>query len=285
MVLGIYGMLGHKLVKTLASQHEVWGTCRNLKAFDIMPKDRIIQNVNVDDFQSVIDAIDKINPDVVINCIGLIKQLKGADELLTSLEINSMFPQKLAVACNARNIRMIHFSTDCVFSGNKGMYKQSDIPDAVDAYGKTKFLGEIKGDNCLTIRSSIIGRELGTKNGLLEWFISNRGKTVQGYQNAIYSGFTTKEMGNIVNMIIMNHPDLSGVWQVASQSISKFELLNLINTKFNLDIEIEPFDDFYCDRSLDGSEFSMKTGYKPPSWENMVEAISQDEQNNVDVKT
>jgi dTDP-4-dehydrorhamnose reductase len=285
LVLGLYGMLGHKLARVLANQHQIWGTCRNLNAIEIIPKQRIMENVNVNDFQSIMDAIDAVKPEVVINCIGVIKQLKAADDMQISLELNSLFPQKLAMACETRNIRLIHFSTDCVFSGKKGMYKESDIPDATDVYGKTKYLGEVKGTNCFTIRSSIIGRELGTQNGLLEWFITNRGKTVKGYRNAIYSGFTTLEMGNIVNNIISNHPKLSGVWQVASQPISKFELLNIINDKFNLDAKIEPFDDFFCNRSLDGSKFSMKTGYDAPSWESMIDAISQDENIYADVKT
>ncbi|MBA3044799.1 MAG: SDR family oxidoreductase [Euryarchaeota archaeon] len=284
LILGIYGMLGHKLVQVLAREHEILGTCREVREINMISKDRIMKDVMVNDFQSIITAIDSVKPDVVINCIGLIKQLKEADELTTSLEINSLFPQKLALACNARGIRLIHFSTDCVFSGTQGMYKETDIPDATDAYGQSKFLGEVKGENCLTIRSSIIGRELGTQNGLLEWFIGNRGKTVHGYRKAIYSGFTTLEMGNIVNKIIVDYPALSGVWQIASQPISKYELLKLINTEFKLDINIKPDDSIICDRSLDGSKFSSETGYKPPSWQSMIEAISKDDKTYTDVK-
>ena len=277
LVLGIYGMLGHKMAKVLGRGHEIWGTCRQIRAIGLMPKERILEGVNANDFQSVLAAIDAVKPDVVVNCIGLIKQLKAADELTTSLEINSLFPQKLAVASSFRGIRLVHFSTDCVFSGNKGMYKQDDVPDATDIYGKTKILGEVKGENCITIRSSMIGRELGTQNGLLEWFISNRNKKVRGYRKAIYSGFTTLEMGNIVKMIIENHCELTGVWQVASQPISKYDLLKIINQKLDLNIKVEPFDDFVCDRSLDGSEFSKKTGYVAPSWKQMIDDLSNDD--------
>lgn len=277
LVLGIYGMLGHKMAKVLGRKHEIWGTCRQIRAIGLMPKERILEGVNANDFQSVLAAIDAVKPDVIVNCIGLIKQLKAADELTTSLEINSLFPQKLAVVSSFRGIRLIHFSTDCVFSGNKGRYKQDDVPDAIDIYGKTKFLGEVKGENCITIRSSIIGRELGTQNGLLEWFISNRNKNVRGYRKAIYSGFTTLEMGGIVNMIIENHRELTGVWHVASQPISKYDLLKIINQKLDLGIKVEPFDDYVCDRSLDGSEFSKKTGYAAPSWKRMIDDLSNDD--------
>lgn len=278
-------MLGHRLVASLAGRHEVWGACRQAKAVPVMPIESIIENANANDFHSILAAIETVKPDVVVNCIGLIKQLKAAEEWEASVEINSLFPQKLAVACEARNIRLIHFSTDCVFSGQKGMYTENDIPDAMDIYGKTKYLGEVKGHNCLTIRSSIIGRELDTQNGLLEWFIANRGKTVKGYRKAIYSGFTTQEMGNIVRKLIEEHKDLSGVWQVASQPISKFELLNIINDKFKLDIDVVPCDDFFCDRSLDGSQFTNETGYKAPSWESMIESILKDEAMYEGVKT
>jgi dTDP-4-dehydrorhamnose reductase len=276
LVLGIYGMLGHKMAMLLDKNHEVYGTCRSTYNIDIISSDRVISNVYADDINSVLTAIQKTMPDVVINCIGLIKQLKNADQLMPSLTINSLFPQKLAIACESRGVRFIHFSTDCVFSGTKGMYKQDVVPDATDIYGKTKFLGEVKGENCITIRSSIIGRELGTQHGLLEWLISNRNKTVHGYRKAIYSGFTTLEMVNIVNMIIENHRDLSGVWQVASNPISKYELLKIINHKCHLKIKIEPSDDYVCDRSLDGSEFSKKAGYIAPSWEQMIEDLSND---------
>jgi dTDP-4-dehydrorhamnose reductase len=223
-----------------------------------------------------VSAIDTVRPDVVVNCIGLIKQLDISKDWSESVEINSLFPRKLETLCAARDIRLVHFSTDCVFSGTRGMYRQTDVPDATDVYGKTKFLGEVCGSRSITVRSSIIGRELGTKNGLLEWFLSNRGKSVKGYRKAIYSGFTTIEMGRIVNAIITNHKNLSGVWQVASNPISKYDLLRLINERFELVAQIEPDDGFVCDRSLDGTDFSKATGYAAPSWERMVEELAKD---------
>lgn len=282
LILGAYGMLGHKLFSSLSERYDVYATARARNdAVRLTGSDdeRIIDGVDAFDYPSINDAIDRINPDIMINCIGLIKQLGPTVDPLTMMYLNSVLPHRLVNSAKENGARLIHFSTDCVFSGKKGMYTLRDRPDAEDLYGKTKFLGEVANNNSLTIRSSIIGPELGSKNGLLEWFLSRSGMEIKGYRSAIYSGLTTLEMSRVVSMIIGRHPDLHGVYQVASTPISKFDLLTLINEKMNLNVTIEPDYAFACDRSLDGSEFNRATGYRPPSWSEMIDEMIIDMKN------
>ncbi len=276
LVLGAYGMLGHVLFNQLNNKYDVLATAR-AKNDSLTPSrfnnGKIINEIDAFDFRSIESTIERLRPEVIINCIGLIKQLSSSSDPVSMMYLNSVFPHKLAYIANEHDARLIHFSTDCIFSGKKGMYKTTDASDAEDLYGKTKFLGELPYKNCLTIRSSIIGPELGTKNGLLEWFFSQKGKTIKGYERAIYSGFTTLEMSRIVSMVLDRHPYLHGVWQVASEPISKFNLLSLINEKMNLCINIEPDFTFACNRSLDGKRFAELTGYKAPSWVEMIDEL------------
>lgn len=280
LVLGAYGMLGHKLFLRLGGDFEAFATCRKIRTgpgwSSMFSSDQIIEDVDAEDISSVSSAIEKSKPDVVLNCIGIVKQLEAAKDPVASMSVNSLFPQKLALVCERKGVRLVHFSTDCVFSGRNGMYKPDDVPDAEDVYGKTKYLGEVLRDGCLTIRSSIIGRELGTRNGLVEWFLSQRGGRVKGYKNAIYSGFTTIEMSNIVRFILKEHADLHGLWQVASAPISKHDLLEMMNEEMEMGVEIEPEHGVRRDRSLDGSAFSERTGYRPPTWKRMVEELAGD---------
>src|SRR5207253_2340396 len=150
------------------------------------------------------------------------------------LSINSLFPHRLARLCHAAKARLIHVSTDCVFSGRKGNYTEADQPDAEDLYGRSKLLGEVQGPGCLTLRTSIIGRELDTRQGLVEWFLSNQGRKVKGYRRAIFSGLTTDALSELIGRIILNHPDLEGLWHVASAPINKFELISLVRDVFKV---------------------------------------------------
>ncbi len=280
LILGAYGMLGHKLFQKFGQQFDTYATCRSIRTSDglsrIFPHDRLLSGVQAENFDSVLHAIDKVHPDAVINCIGIIKQLDEAKDPIPSIAINALFPHRLAVTCQAAGIRLIHFSTDCVFSGRNGMYTHQDISDADDLYGRTKYLGEVSGKGCLTIRSSFIGHELDSQSSLVEWFISQAGGKVKGFRKAIYTGFTTIEMSRIVANLLVNQPDLHGIWQVASTPISKYDLLCLINKKMDLNIQIEPDDQFVCDRSLDGQLFDERTGYAAPSWDKMIEELAKD---------
>jgi len=280
LILGGSGMLGHKLWQTLAGRFDAYATFRRRPAvyarFEIFDLARAVENVSAQDFDSVVRAVAKVQPEVVINCVGVVKQDAAAKDPLTSIYINSLFPHRLAEVCRAANVRLIHLSTDCVFSGKRGSYAESDPSDAEDLYGKSKFLGEVAGEGCLTLRTSMIGRELAGSQGLLEWFLSQQGKSVRGFRHAIFSGFTTQALAEIIAWIIEEHAELQGVWHVAAEPISKFDLLTLIKDTAGLKVEIEADDTFSCDRSLNAERFRQATGFVPPSWSDMISRLFQD---------
>ncbi len=280
LILGATGMLGHKLMQVLSREHTVTGTVRRnasvLANYPIFSKMDIIGNISADNLETVRTAIDKANPEVIINCVGIVKQLPAAQDPLQSIAINALFPHQLAQICRQKSIRLIHMSTDCVFSGRRGYYTEEDPSDAEDLYGKTKYLGEVDYPGCLTLRTSIIGRELDTSHGLIEWFMSQEGKTVSGYKNAVFSGLTTLALSEIITEIITDHPRLSGVNQVASEPISKYDLLNLVKKTYGLTIAIEPDDTVVNDRSLNPEKFKKETNIKIPSWEYMIEQMHRD---------
>ena len=280
LILGAGGMLGHRLTITFREHFDTWATLRSgveryaaVGAFD---PERTLSAVDVFNFDTVVDAIAKVRPQVVINCVGIVKQLAASQDPVVSLTVNSLLPHRLHRLCEAAGARLIHFSTDCVFSGDKGMYTEDDPSDARDLYGRTKFLGETARPGALTLRTSIIGREIETQRGLVEWFLSRRGYRVTGYRRAIYSGFTTHALARILRMVLIEHPDLSGTLHVASEPISKHDLLVLIRDAYHADIEILPDDATRIDRSLDGSRFRRVTGFNPPSWPAMIEEMAAD---------
>ncbi len=280
LIFGAAGMLGHKLYQIFEEHYDIWGIVRtsysSYAKYGIYSPKNIIGGIDVLNFESVVMAVADVKPDIVINCIGIIKQLKEAKNPILSLRINSLFPHQMANLCRASGARFFHISTDCVFDGKKGMYTERDPSNATDLYGRTKFLGEINQDGCLTIRTSIIGRELYTTRGLVEWFLSNKGGKVRGFQKAIYTGFTTIALANIIKDIIENHPDLSGLYQISSGPIDKFSLLNMIKDAFGVSVEIEPESQTCIDRSLDSARFREKTGFKPSSWEKMISDMAAD---------
>ena len=280
LIYGAGGMLGHKLYQQLKSGFEVFATTRkdfdSIGRFGIFDRDSIVEKVDILDIKSVRSAIERSKPDVVVNAVGVVKQLPESEDVIKTLSTNSVFPQRLASLSSEYDFRLITLSTDCVFSGEKGNYSENDIADASDLYGISKFLGEVKEKNCLTIRTSIIGRELTTNHSLVEWFLSNRGKSVKGYVNAIYSGFPTIVLAKIVSDVITEHTELNGVYHVSNESINKFELLCLLNKYYRADAVIEPFEDFAIDRSLDSSAFRKATGFSPVSWEEMIEQMAAD---------
>ena len=280
LIFGASGMLGHKLLQVLSKQFPVTGTVRGnasyFRNYSVFNGINIIGNVRADNLKSVQTAIEDTNPEVVINCIGIVKQLPAAQDPVHSIAINALFPHKLAGICGERNIRVIHMSTDCVFSGRKGHYTENDPSDAEDLYGKTKYLGEVSYPGCLTIRTSIIGRELETSHGLIEWFLSHEGKTVFGYKKAVFSGLTTLALSHIIVKIISEYPSLQGVRQIASEPISKYDLLNLVKKTYGISITIEPDETIINDRSLNPEKFQKETKIKIPSWEYMIDQMYRD---------
>lgn len=274
-------MLGHKVFQVLSHRFDTYATFQDSNGqWTRLPmyqdRSRTIGGVNALDIDGVVRAIARVKPGVVINCIGIIKQVKEASDPLISLAVNSLFPHRLAELCVATGARMLHVSTDCVFSGRKGKYTEDDVPDAEDLYGRTKLLGEVNRPGCLTIRTSIIGRDFLKQTSLLEWFLSQQGDRVKGYENAIYSGLPTVVLSRIFGDIIADHPTLWGVYQVASERISKYELLMKIRDAMKLDIEIDPCDNPVCDRSLSAAKFATTTGYRIPGWDEMISELVAD---------
>ncbi|MEZ4704604.1 MAG: SDR family oxidoreductase [Bdellovibrionota bacterium] len=276
LILGADGMLGHRLFLTFAKSYEVFGTLRSRRFANLLGESgKIIHQVDAMDRNRIRSVIKEYTPDYVINCIGIIKQKDLAKDSILSLEINALLPHYLALYCDEVGAKLIHFSTDCVFNGSRGNYKVDDPSDCNDLYGKSKYLGEVNASHALTIRTSIIGRELKGKQSLVEWFLSQHGQ-VYGYTKAIYSGLPTATMAKILEKYVFTAPEISGVYQVASNPISKFDLLGLIAKEFNCDISIVPSSSVSIDRSLDGRLFSQKTGFQAPAWEVLVKDLTID---------
>jgi dTDP-4-dehydrorhamnose reductase len=280
LVLGGSGMLGHKLVQVLSRNLEVYysvhGEFAPLAKYDFFKNELAIEDIDANDFSSVRRAIEACAPDVVINAIGVIKQRTSSADVINTLTINSVFPHLLADLSASLGCRLITISTDCVFAGTRGLYSEDDVPDALDLYGQSKHWGEINSANSLTIRTSIIGRELRHSDSLLEWFISRRGGAADGYSRVVFSGFPTLVFADILMDIIEKHRGLSGVFHVSSSPISKFELLSKINAKLGLSITVNEFAGVVFDRSLDSTKFRNATGFNPPTWDEMIERLRND---------
>lgn len=279
LILGGSGMLGHRLWINLSKHHETWVTVRSERnsfpAYPEFPNKYVRTNVDALNFDSIIRSLASIQPDLVINCIGLIKQQGHiAKDPIYAISINALLPHRISLICRTAKIRMVHISTDCVYSGQKGNYLESDQSDAEDLYGRTKFLGEVNYPHTVTLRTSIIGRELTTHLGLIEWFLAQKGN-IRGYKKAIFTGFTTDELSRIILDYVIPRPDLSGLYHASSDPISKYDLLMLAKKSFKKDINILPDEDFFCDRSLVSTRFREFTGYQPPSWEAMIEEMAQ----------
>lgn len=267
-------MLGNAMLRTLAPTQGlyVWGTARSanvLKRFDASLGKRIVTGVDVESIDGLMALLTDIRPSVVINCIGLVKQLAQADDPLQALPINSLLPHRLARLCGLMGARLVHISTDCVFNGSKGNYRESDPSDAEDLYGRTKLLGEVTYPHTITLRTSIIGHELGSAHGLVGWFLAQQGK-VSGYRRAIFSGLPTVELSRIVRDLVLPNPALSGLFHVAAEPIAKYELLKLIGAAYGKDTAVEPDDRLVIDRSLNAERFRDATGYVAPPWPELI---------------
>lgn len=277
LILGGDGMLGHQLLAYLKPRHDVKVTLRQDLAvyhqYGLFDSNNAFAGIDIRSLERLVEVMADFRPEAVINAVGIVKQRADAKESIPSLEINALLPHRLAVICKGIGARLIHLSTDCIFSGKKGNYLESDPSDAEDLYGKTKFLGEVHEANCLTLRTSIIGRELSRHTSLLDWFLAQT-STVKGFTKAIYTGFTTIEMARIVERMLLEFPKAHGVYQVSSEPINKYDLLLLFREKLGHKLEIIPDYDFSCDRSLDSTRFRTEFNYTPPSWPDMIEELS-----------
>jgi dTDP-4-dehydrorhamnose reductase len=279
LILGANGLLGNTITKYFInkSNFQTYALVRDYSKV-LLFKKNLRRNIyvidNIFDLSSLEKKIEFIKPNVVINCLGLInkKKNKSFNLIQNYIKINSLFPHKLYEICNKLEARLIHFSSDCIFSGKLGFYSEKDLPDPIDIYGRSKLLGEIDYENSLTIRKSAIGHELSTKNGLLEWFL-NEHNFVNGYKNVIFSGLTVLELAKIIEKYILPMTHLRGILNISGESISKFDLLKIIADVYNKSIEIIPDESIKINRTLNGAQFSKLTGYKINSWPVLIKSM------------
>lgn len=274
LVLGASGMLGNTMIRVLSEKKdwEVFGTVRSsdVKSF-FSPKiaENLLTGVDVECHDTLIKVFGQVKPNVVINCIGLIKHLSIANDPLLAVPINTLLPHRLARLCETVEARLVHISTDCVFNGQKGGYTEEDPIDAQDLYGLSKYLGEVDYPHSITLRTSIIGHELKSANGLIGWFLEQEGKC-QGFTRAIFSGLPTVVLAHVARDLVIPNPKLHGLYHVAAEPISKFDLLQLVAKAYSKSIEIIPDDSLVIDRSLIADRFHEATAYVPPQWPELV---------------
>ena len=278
LIFGATGMLGHAVFRVLSNDKRlnVFGTIRSESSKKLFPApfaENLIPNIDIESDDCLKKAFEITQPDVVINCIGIIKQLSDAKDVLKTVPINALLPHRLALLSKNFGSRLILVSTDCVFSGSKGNYLETDFPDCDDLYGRSKLLGEIAdNDNVLTIRTSIIGHELRGGHSLVNWFLSQNEST-QGYTKAVFSGLPTNELANIIRSCIVDWPNLHGLYHVSADPINKYELLSLIAKIYDKKIQITKSEQVQIDRSLNHQKFQAATAYQAKDWPSLIESM------------
>ena len=278
LIFGATGMLGHAVFRVLSNDKrlKVFGTIRSESSKKLFPApfaENLIPDIDIESDDCLKKAFEITQPDVVINCIGIIKQLSDAKDVLKTVPINALLPHRLALLSKNFGSRLILVSTDCVFSGSKGNYLETDFPDCDDLYGRSKLLGEIAdNDNVLTIRTSIIGNELRGGHSLVNGFLSQNEST-QGYTKAIFSGLPTNELANIIRTCIVDWPNLHGLYHVSANPINKYDLLSLIAKIYDKKIQITKSEQVQIDRSLNHQKFQRETGYQPQDWPSLITSM------------
>jgi dTDP-4-dehydrorhamnose reductase len=281
LIFGAAGMLGHKLYQQFHHRYDTWATVRTsytpYARFKLFNPERLCGGVEATDFPAVERMLRSVQPDVIINCIGTGKYANGREDTVTTIMVNALFPHQLSQVSRELGARLIQISTDNIFAGRNSMYTEDEPADAGDLYGRTKLLGEVDDPGTLTLRTAAIGREMNGGHGLVEWFLSNRPNgSVRGFRQSIYTGFTTVALADIIADVIDNHPQLSGIYHVSSEPISKYELLLRLRDAFETEIEVEPDDAVEINRSLDSTRFREATGFVPPTWKRMIEQMAAD---------
>jgi dTDP-4-dehydrorhamnose reductase len=279
LVLGAAGMLGNAMLRLFAGSPGIaaWGSVRTAGSARVLSaelRDRVVTGVDVENVDSLARLLAQVRPDVVINCIGLVKQLAEADDPLQAIPINALLPHRLARLCQLAGARLVHVSTDCVFDGRRGLYREEDPADAQDLYGRSKHLGEVDYPNAVTLRTSIIGHELASAHGLVGWFLAQNGP-VRGFTRAVFSGLPTVELARVIRDQVLPRPDMHGLYHVSAEPITKYELLRLVAAAYGRDNVINPDDKLVIDRSLDSTRFRQLTGYEPPSWPQLVRTMHE----------
>jgi len=283
LIVGAAGMLGHKLAQGLGRRFpETYLTVRQpmsrppFSRIPFLQTERVFTDIDVRDAGALRRVVGRVRPDYILNCVGVIKQHKASAAAIPCIRINSLLPHEIVEMASECDARVIHFSTDCVFDGKRGLYSEDDIPNATDLYGKSKAMGEVCYENALTLRTSIIGRELYSHASLLDWFLTQAGGRIKGFTRAIYSGVTTNQMARVVERILDGFPTLNGLYQIVAEPISKHDLLLLVKEKFNVRVEIEPYDEFVIDRSMKGDKFHSVTGYTSPPWPDLIQDLADE---------
>lgn len=279
MVLGASGMLGNTLLRYFGTRtaHDVVGVVRSTRSVRMLSaevQDKIAEGGDVEDFDALVRLFERHRPTVVVNCIGLVKQLDDSKDPLAAIPVNAILPHRLARLCALAQARLVHLSTDCVFSGEKGMYVEDDLPDARDVYGRTKLLGEVDYPHALTLRTSIIGHELASNHSLVCWFLAQE-EAVRGFSRAIFSGLPTVEIARIIDEVVLPRPELSGLYHLSADPIDKASLLKLIADTYGKAIRINDDPGFVIDRSLDSTRFRSSTGFQPENWPTLIRRMAE----------
>ncbi len=275
LILGADGMIGHKIAQSLEDFELILASRKSisLKSIGIIKGKMVLHNLITDSLDLLLDST---TPDIIINCAGITTRRGVEDNIVNTGLLNSELPHKLDSWANLNSKKLIHFSTDCVFSGNKGNYLDNDFADANDIYGKSKALGEVDSLNTLTLRCSMIGRELYNFTELFEWLKKNKNKKIEGYSNTFYSGITTVRMGIILNQILKKNLNLSGIYNISSTPISKFDLLIKLSNAFNLNVEVKQNTNNKSNKVLISEKFTEITGIYPPNWDDLISEFKED---------
>lgn len=282
MIFGANGMIGHRVLSALRSHQDldVYGVIRkessNYKNYNLFNQN-IYEKIEVMNWSQVEKILENLKPDIIVNALGITIRKQEIADLELALNINSFFPKRLQRWAQGNNARVIQLSTDCVFDGASGQYLETSQTSAIDNYGRSKYLGELEGENALTLRFSCIGRELDAHTELLDWFLFQKSKSIKGYSNAMYSGLTSTVIAKEICRIIREFPNLNGIYQLSSDPISKYDLLCLAKTHFKLDVEIEKFDNYVSDKTLNCDKYKKATGFKPASWDEMMRELASDQ--------
>jgi dTDP-4-dehydrorhamnose reductase len=277
LVLGAGGMLGNAMFRVLNRRAgwRVSGTLRSeadRRFFPTALSRRLLAGVDVRHPDGLVRVFAETRPEVVVNCVGMIKQRAGAEDPLQAIALNAMLPHRLARWCALVGARLVHISTDCVFSGKKGGYRETDFPDAEDLYGRSKLLGEVAEAHTLTLRTSLIGHALKGRHGLVDWFLAQENRC-SGYTRAVFSGLPTVELARVIRDVVLPRDGLSGVYHVAAAPISKYDLLCQVAGVYGKQIEIVSDGRLVIDRSLNAERFQAATGYVAPSWPELIESM------------
>lgn len=275
LILGATGLLGNAMFRVLSEKEglRVFGTIRDQRMRQFFSQElsnQLLLVENLEEQAQLVKLFDTVKPNIVVNCTALSKS--NFQDLIKMVSIFSLLPKRLAYLCRLHGVRLVHISTDCVFSGTHGGYKEDDFPDGEGFYSVAKLLGEVDEPGAITLRTSMIGHELASKNSLLEWFLS-QDEECRGFPKAIFSGFPAVVLAQIIRDEILPRPDLQGIFHLATRPISKFDLLQAISKKYSLSTRIIPDNSVVIDRSLSADKFKQATGYVPPEWPELIDTM------------